>query len=50
VPLATMGANATNATISGLGKNKTYTYRVRAYNAAGDSEYSNTATATTLTR
>lgn len=48
VQLATVGVNATNATISGLGKNKTFTYRVRAYNSAGNSGYSNTATATTL--
>ena len=48
VHLATMSANATNATISGLGKNKTYTYRVRARNDAGDSAYSNSAWATTL--
>ena len=48
VYLASVGANATNATISGLGKNKTYTYRVRAYNDAGDSAYSNAAWATTL--
>ena len=48
VRLATVGANATNATISSLGKNKTFTYRVCAYNGAGDSIYSNTATATTL--
>ncbi|HEX8719464.1 MAG TPA: fibronectin type III domain-containing protein [Pyrinomonadaceae bacterium] len=48
VHLATMSANATNATISSLGKNKTYTYRVRASNAAGDSAYSNVAWATTL--
>ena len=38
----------TNATITNLAKNKTYTYRVRASNAAGDSDYSNTAAATTL--
>jgi len=41
-------AGGTNATVSNLAKNKTYTYRVRASNAAGDSDYSNTAAATTL--
>jgi predicted phage tail protein len=41
-------AGGTNATQSNLGKNKTYTYRVRAYNNAGYSAYSNTATGTTL--
>ncbi|HEX8502147.1 MAG TPA: fibronectin type III domain-containing protein [Pyrinomonadaceae bacterium] len=39
---------ATNATVSGLGKNRTCKFRVRAYNAAGDSAYSNIAQATTL--
>ena len=41
-------AGATNATATNLAKNKTYTYRVRAYNDAGNSDYSNTAWATTL--
>jgi hypothetical protein len=50
VQVATVSSNATNATISGLGKNKTYRYRVRAYNSAGNSGYSNIASGTTLTR
>ena len=41
-------AGGTNATQSNLAKNKTYTYRVRAYNDAGYSAYSNTASGTTL--
>ena len=40
--------NGTNATVSNLAKNKTYTFRVRASNGAGDSDYSNMAWATTL--
>lgn len=35
-------------TDTGLARRTTYTYRVRAYNAAGDSAYSNTASARTL--
>ncbi|HKG23711.1 MAG TPA: fibronectin type III domain-containing protein [Blastocatellia bacterium] len=45
--LATMPTNVTSITEWGLGKNKTYKYRVRAYNSAGDSGYTNTTTATT---
>jgi hypothetical protein len=45
--LTTMPANVTSITEWGLGKNKTYKYRVRAYNSAGDSGYTNTTTATT---
>lgn len=46
--IATLGANVTTYQNTGLSKNTTYTYRVRAYNAAGTSVYSNTATAKTL--
>ena len=45
--LATMPANVNNITEWGLGKNKTFKYRVCAYNSAGDSGYTNTTTATT---
>lgn len=48
--IATVGANVTTYINSGLLKNKTYYYRVRAYNTAGNSAYSNTASATTLKR
>lgn len=37
------GANATAYTDTGLEANTTYWYRVRAFNAAGYSAYSNTA-------
>ena len=45
--LATMPANVASITDWSLGKNKTYKYRVCAYNSAGDSGYTNTTTATT---
>jgi hypothetical protein len=46
--IATAGAGATTwSDTSGLTPNKTYSYRVRAVNAAGNSGYSNTASATT---
>ncbi len=45
--IATVGANATSYSNSGLSASTTYYYRVRAYNSAGDSGYSNTASATT---
>ncbi|HYG79113.1 MAG TPA: fibronectin type III domain-containing protein [Pyrinomonadaceae bacterium] len=45
--LANMPAGVTNITEWGLGKNKTYKYRVCAFNSAGDSGYTNTTTATT---
>jgi hypothetical protein len=45
--IATVGANVTSYASTGLQKNKTYYYRVRAYNASGDSAYSNTASART---
>ncbi|MEC4675681.1 MAG: S8 family serine peptidase [Nitrospirota bacterium] len=45
--IATVGANATTYSNTGLAEQTTYTYRVRAYNASGDSAYSNEASATT---
>lgn len=44
--IATVSANVTNYTNTGLSNNTTYTYRVRAYNAVGNSDYSNEATVT----
>jgi hypothetical protein len=46
--IATLGANATAYSSTGLRRNRVYYYRVRAYNAAGNSGYSNTASARTL--
>lgn len=48
--IATVGVNATTFIDNGVKANKTYSYRVRAYNAAGNSAYSNTATVTTPRR
>jgi hypothetical protein len=45
--IATPPANATNVSDSGLATATTYYYRLRATNAAGDSAFSNVATATT---
>lgn len=45
--IGTAAANATSYSNSALTENTTYYYRVRAYNGAGDSDYSNTANATT---
>jgi len=45
---ATVGANTTSYSDTGLTPNTTYYYRVRAYNANGYSAYSNVASATTL--
>lgn len=42
-----VGANVTTYSDGGLSADTTYDYRVRASNAAGNSDYSNTATATT---
>ena len=50
VQIATVGANVTTYSNTNLKANTTYRYRVRAYNAAGNSGYSNIATATTLKR
>lgn len=48
--IATVGANVTAYSNSGLNANTSYRYRVRAYNAAGNSGYSNIAAATTPKR
>jgi len=48
--IATVGANVKAYQSTGLSANKTYYYRVRAYNAGGSSAYSNTAKAKTLRR
>ena len=45
--IATVGANVTTYSDAGLSCDTTYYYRVLAYNAGGDSSYSNTANATT---
>ncbi len=45
--IATVGANVTSYSNTGLVASTSYTYRVRAYSAAGDSDYSNTASAVT---
>jgi predicted phage tail protein len=45
--IATVGANVKSYSNTGLTASTSYSYRVRAYNAAGDSAYSNTATAVT---
>lgn len=47
-PLASVGANTTTYSDTGLPASATYSYRVYAYNSAGNSGYSNTASATTL--
>jgi hypothetical protein len=46
--IATVGANVTSYGNTGLNSSTTYTYRVRAYNSADTSAYSNEASATTL--
>ncbi len=50
VQVATVSPNVTTYADSGLSKNTTYRYRVAAYNANGDSIYSNVASATTPKR
>jgi chitodextrinase len=44
--IATVGANIEAFEDTGLSRNTTYSYRVRAFNPAGNSTYSNTASAT----
>jgi peptidyl-Asp metalloendopeptidase len=46
--IATVGANLTSFSQSGLRRGRTYSYRVRAYNSSGYSAYSNIAGATAL--
>ena len=50
VRIATVGANVTTFVNTGLSRGTTYRYRVAAFNAGGESAYSNIATATTLRR
>lgn len=45
--IATVGPNTTTFNDTGLSASTSYTYRVRAYNTAGNSGYSNEASATT---
>ena len=46
--IATVGANVKNYSNTGLKRNTSYRYRVRAYNGSGDSAYSNITSAKTL--
>ena len=46
--IATVGAGVKTYTSTGLSSNRTYWFRVRAYNGTGNSSYSNTASARTL--
>ena len=46
--IATVGSNVTSYNDTGLAAGASYGYRVRAYNGVGDSDYSNTVSATTL--
>jgi hypothetical protein len=48
--IATVGPNVTTYANTGLSANTAYRYRVRAYNAGGNSAYSNIASATTPKR
>jgi hypothetical protein len=45
--IRTVGAGVTSTRVAGLAASTTYTFRVRAGNGAGNSAYSNTASATT---
>ncbi|MBI5034619.1 MAG: fibronectin type III domain-containing protein [Chloroflexi bacterium] len=47
--VATVGANVTSYSNTGLTSSTSYSYRVRAYNGVGDSGYTNVASTTTLT-
>jgi predicted phage tail protein len=47
IQIAVVGPNETTFSSTGLQRNKTFHYRVRAYNASGNSAYSNTASAKT---
>ncbi len=46
--ITAVAANATTYSDNGLSVSTAYSYRVRAYNSAGDSDYSNEASATTF--
>lgn len=46
--IGTVGANVTNFNNSGLLSNTLYTYRLRSYNAVGDSSYSSEASSATV--
>jgi hypothetical protein len=46
--VASVGANVTTYSDTGLTESTTYYYRVRAHNTGGDSDYSNTASTTTI--
>jgi len=48
--ITSVGANVTSYTDSSLTNSTTYCYRVRAFNASGNSAYSNTAGARTLNK
>jgi hypothetical protein len=48
--IATVGADVTSYSNTGLSANTTYRYRIYAYNASGNSAYSNIVKATTLKR
>jgi hypothetical protein len=48
--VAQVGANVTKFSATGLVKATTYRYRVRAFNAGGNSAYSNIAAGTTKSR
>ncbi|HEX9263034.1 MAG TPA: fibronectin type III domain-containing protein, partial [Candidatus Binatia bacterium] len=45
--IATAGVNVRNYSNTGVKRNTTYQYRVRAFNSSGNSSYSNTGGATT---
>ena len=45
--IATLGSNAVSFTVTGLSASTTYFYRVASFNGAGNSAFSNTASATT---